>query len=143
MSTFSSPATSTLFIAEPSGPGVDDEALDHALDDPLVRRGIRAQADVEAAEEGQELADDGVDEGLILVGEHGASPGIHDQVPRSRRKLGGYAGAYHDAAGADALAAKLVQHVELIGPGERICGKERHDERVAVDGGHGAVAQAP
>src|SRR6185503_6624438 len=68
-STLISPATRTRFILRRrSGPAVDGEVLHDAADHAVVGRHVRPEADGQAAEEGEELSHQDVQDGSGLVG---------------------------------------------------------------------------
>src|SRR5438132_8760078 len=138
-STLISPTTRTRFTRR-SAPAVDGEALDHAADHPVVGRHVGAEPDGQAAEEGQELADQDVEQGCTLVADP-LEREVHHQVV-APGQVGGDVLAEDHLPRSELLAVQLPDEVLLVGPRHGVRGKEAYDEGAVVDGAHGTVTEA-
>src|SRR6266850_1003543 len=141
-STLISPTTRTRFIVRRrSGPAVDGEFLHDAADHAVVGRHVGPKTDGEAAEEGEELADEDVQDRSRLVAHRLQAAEVDDQV-RGAAQVGGHVVPDDDLRRAQLLAAELADEVHLERADQGIRGEEADDERALVDGGHRAMAQA-
>src|SRR5881409_1896971 len=120
-----SPTTRTDFT---SGPPVDLEALHDPADDAIVGGGVRTQAGSHAAEEGEDLPHEDVEEGGIVVVLRPQPGDVDHEVVRD-------VGPHQHLARTEALAIQLADQVGLVGADHLVGGEEADDERFLVDRG--------
>ena len=98
---------------------------------------------MEAAEEGQQLPDDGVQQNELPVVERVVLAGHVDaDVFGPGRELVRNPLADDEAPPAEPLALELQEDVPLVGADDRVGGQKRNDEAVLPDGGHRPVTKA-
>src|SRR6188768_1487161 len=138
-STLISPTTRTRFAV----PGVgtlfarmDGEALDDAPDGAGRRRRVRASADLQASEEGEELPDQRIDQRELTVVEGALALALDGEVLALGRELGRDPLADDEPPSPQSLAPQLQEHVPLEGADDGIAREEGDDQAVRRDGRH-------
>src|SRR5688572_10391159 len=113
-STLISPTQRTFFKRSTYPvPAVDLEAGNDARDHAGFRRRVRPVAGLAAAEEGEELPHQRVEQGQVFVGARRARAAVEDERLLRGGGTCGNVGPHHDAAHAERLPVELVEQVEL------------------------------
>jgi len=123
------------------GPAVNGEVLHDAADHAVVGRHVRPEADGEAAEEGEELAHEDVEDRRRLVADR-VQAGEIDHEVLGPAEVRGHVVSHDHLGGAELLAVQLADEVHFERAHHGVRGEEADDERALVHRGHRPVAEA-